>query len=68
MNLLVSVMPSSLYLDPAATSLLLSAFTLVVLLIIVVPIAIFSRSKKKAKKKVKKSRFGKIRITIEKFN
>ena len=50
MNLLVSVMPSSLYLDPAATSILLTSITGVVIAVGATAVIIWRKAKKKVAK------------------
>ena len=50
MNLLVSVNPSSLYLDPAATSILLTSITGVVIAVGATAVIIWRKAKKKVAK------------------
>lgn len=50
MNLLVPVMPSSLYLDPAATSILLTSITGVVIAVGATAVIIWRKAKKKVAK------------------
>ena len=50
MNLFVSVNPSSLYLDPAATSILLTSITGVVIAVGATAVIIWRKAKKKVAK------------------